>query len=309
MDNDNESATVKEGHKPKKYLLIGLVIVVIVFVAFLAIGFDLLGSQPPVTGEFPGKGSQTKQSCPYECCINEPYYENRICQGSNYQCINNRCVKTNCPYECCSEGEFSAKLCPSDYECQNNKCKTIDSDKDGLTDIEERESGSNPLVYDTDADGLNDYAEKQRGTNPNNRNSDNDRYDDNADRNPTSTDSANINIQLTKGEWNWDFLGILNALKGDFNIRIAVIKADVSIQNNGNDYTDYARFDVVFRLITSEVKRVTESLGRLNMGETQNKHYEYDLKLSDIPNTLINAVQQHSTQWDVQLQNIQYERF
>jgi hypothetical protein len=62
-------------------------------------------------------------------------------------------------------------------------------------------------------------------------------------------------------------------------------------------------------LINSEVKRVQESIGRLNVGETQNKHYEYELKLADVPNALINAVTQKSTQWDVQIQNVDYQTF
>ena len=59
----------------------------------------------------------------------------------------------------------------------------------------------------------------------------------------------------------------------------------------------------------NEVKRVSESIGQINIGETQNKHYEYELKLTDIPNTLIDAVKQGSNEWDVQVQNINYEKF
>lgn len=36
---------------------------------------------------------------------------------------------------------------------------TIDSDKDGLTDVEEAAAGTNPNVIDTDNDGLSDYEE------------------------------------------------------------------------------------------------------------------------------------------------------
>jgi hypothetical protein len=219
-------------------------------------------------------------------------------------------TKQSCPFECCSEGEFSAKSCPSDYECKNNKCVAIDSDKDGLSDIEERQLGTNPNLYDSDGDTLSDYQEvKVLGTNPLNVNTDGDRYNDNVDPNPTIKNSAIVNVQLTNKEWVWDIFGVLKILEGDLNIRIATIKADVSIQNIGNDYTEYVRFDIVFKLINSEVKRVQESIGRLNVGETQNKHYEYELKLADVPNALINAVTQKSTQWDVQIQNVDYQKF
>jgi hypothetical protein len=219
-------------------------------------------------------------------------------------------TKQSCPFECCSEGEFSAKSCPPDYECKNNKCIAIDSDKDGLSDIEERQLGTNPNLYDSDGDTLSDYQEvKVLGTNPLNVNTDGDRYNDNVDPNPTTKNSAIVNVQLTNKEWVWDIFGILKILEGDLNIRIATVKADVSIQNTGNDYTEYVRFDIVFKLINSEVKRVQESIGRLNVGETQNKHYEYELKLADVPNALINAVTQKSTQWDVQVQNVNYQKF
>lgn len=42
----------------------------------------------------------------------------------------------------------------------------VDSDADGLPDIDEIRFGSNPFVVDTDTDGANDLAEFQAGTNP-----------------------------------------------------------------------------------------------------------------------------------------------
>lgn len=256
----------------KKYIIIGIIVLIIM----VGLVSYLIGSQK--TTQITGGviGTNQKQSCPFECCV---------------------------------EREYSTKICLTDYDCQNNKCVAIDSDKDGLTDIQEKEFGSNPLIFDTDSDGLNDYAEKQKGTNPNNQNTDGDRYNDNTDPTPITKNSAIVNTQLTNKEWNWDILGILNVLNGDLNVKIATIKADISVQNIGNDYTEYVRFNIVFKLINSEVKRVPESIGRLSIGETQNKHYEYELKLEDIPNTLINAVNQKSTQWDVQIQNINYEKF
>jgi PhoPQ-activated pathogenicity-related protein len=44
--------------------------------------------------------------------------------------------------------------------------QTTDSDRDGLTDIEEAALGTNPNNPDTDGDGLKDMAETTRGTNP-----------------------------------------------------------------------------------------------------------------------------------------------
>lgn len=265
---------------PKNYLVVGLIIIIAIT------GGIFIGSK--ITGKSVADIDQ-----PNNPMSNQP--------------IKN---KQNCPFECCiGVLDYNDKVCNVNYECINNKCVAIDSDNDGLTDIEEKDFGSNPSIYDTDSDGLNDYAEKQRGTNPINMNTDGDRYNDNTDINPITKNSAVISIQIINQELNWDILGILKIFEGNLNIRIATLKADVSIRNNGDDYSEYTKFDIVFKIINNEVKRVPESISRLNVGEMQNKHYEYELKLADIPNTLIDAIQQKSNDWTVEIQNVNYERF
>ena len=55
----------------------------------------------------------------------------------------------------------------------------LDSDLDGLTDLEENESGTNINIVDTDGDGLSDYEEiKIYGTNPLLADTDGDGYSD-----------------------------------------------------------------------------------------------------------------------------------
>jgi len=55
----------------------------------------------------------------------------------------------------------------------------IDSDSDGLTDVEEQALGTNPNVIDTDNDGLSDYEEvKIYHTDPLNADTDGDGYSD-----------------------------------------------------------------------------------------------------------------------------------
>jgi len=292
---------------PKNYLIITVIVVV-------AIAGILIGQ---MTGKFveptPKQPGQTKQSCPFECCINEPDYESRVCQGSNYQCVNNKCVKTNCPYECCLEGEYSTKPCTTDYECQNNKCVAVDSDKDGLTDVEEKQFGSNPLIYDTDSDGLNDYQEKIKGTNPNNQNTDGDRYNDNSDLSPTVKNTAIVDTEIVKKEWNWEWLGILDLLENlkklnpDFTI--ATAKIDLKLCNNGNDYTSYVKFDNVFKIQGTEVMRVSERIDRLNENDCINKHYEYKFTAKQVPQTIWEVIQQKTTNWSYEVQNLVYEKF
>jgi len=59
---------------------------------------------------------------------------------------------------------------------------TLDSDKDGLTDVEERQLGTNSNGSDTDGDGLSDYQEvKIYKTNPLNPDTDGDTYTDGAE--------------------------------------------------------------------------------------------------------------------------------
>lgn len=82
----------------------------------------------------------------------------------------------------------------------------IDSDKDGLTDLEEKEIGTNPQLFDTDGDTLGDYKEHiELGTNPLKSNTDNDRYDDNEDADPLYVNSADIDIEFLSVEWNWKY--------------------------------------------------------------------------------------------------------
>lgn len=255
---------------PISYIIIGVIIVVAILGIF--VGSKLSGRHVEVD-----KSNQIKKYCPYECCINESNYENRVCQGN--------------------------------YYCDNNKCVTLDSDGDGLTDIEEREFGSNPNVVDTDSDGLNDYAEKQLGTDPNNQNTDSDRYNDVIDPDPTTKNSAIVDIQLTNKVWAWNFFGLLNILRLDLDANVATVKIDLSIENSGTDYTEYVNFDVVLILMNSEITRDSKSIGKLNKGKIQNIHYEYELKVSDIPDPLKKAITEKSKTWDIQIQNINYEEF
>ena len=42
----------------------------------------------------------------------------------------------------------------------------LDTDGDGLMDVEERQIGTDPMLADTDGDGLEDADERMRGTDP-----------------------------------------------------------------------------------------------------------------------------------------------
>ena len=56
----------------------------------------------------------------------------------------------------------SAEEAPDEYEYSD----VLDTDGDGLTDEEERQVGTDPLLADTDGDGLEDADERMRGSDP-----------------------------------------------------------------------------------------------------------------------------------------------
>lgn len=61
----------------------------------------------------------------------------------------------------------------------NTNAAPIDTDRDGLTDAQERELGTNPLVADTDSDGVSDYHEiVVYNSSPTNPDTDGDGYTD-----------------------------------------------------------------------------------------------------------------------------------
>lgn len=252
-----------------------------------------------------------------------PNYENRVCQGSNYQCVNNKCVKTNCPYECCSEGEYSAKLCLADYDCQNNKCAAIDSDKDGLTNIEEKQFGTNINLADSDGDTSSDYQEvRVLRTNPLNVNTDSDRYNDNVDTSPTTINSANIVVLKSNGKGERNYLNIIKdgaivavaasgltactagtmgacaavipsvaiALDPILNDVIYTSGVDITFNNEGNDYTSFINYDVVYSIETKQLQTISKSTGRLDPGMSITIPFFYNIKVKDI---------QYGSTWDL----------
>lgn len=70
------------------------------------------------------------------------------------------------------------KLSDSDEKLIGTDTTKADSDSDGLSDYDEVRLGTNPLVADKDTDGLNDFAEVQLSTNPNKADSDGDLLSD-----------------------------------------------------------------------------------------------------------------------------------
>ena len=240
------NVTAKPKDIPHKKILIGVGVFLIVAILFFAISKGSFNPNKSPVGYVPGVPAQTeKQECPFECCISN---------------------------------EYVVKDCEWGYECKTTKCVAIDTDGDGLTDVEEKGYGTNIRLADSDNDGLSDYQEiATYKTNPLNSNTDNDRYIDGNDPNPLIVNSAKIKITTIKNEgyWNEELKKDITPLIGCLAIYAAessfgevtgiianlcstvmagtsitsltskdISRRDIEIETNnvGNDYTSYVTF-------------------------------------------------------------------
>jgi len=104
---------------------------------------------------------------------------------------------------------------------------------------------------DSDGDGLSDIEEAKLGTDPFNKNTDGDRYDDKEDSEPLKTNSACIDIKLIEKNWDWDIvnIGLLIVTLGgkgllDTEMSMAEANTVVKVYNSGNDYSKYVNSSV-----------------------------------------------------------------
>lgn len=219
-----------------------------------------------------------------------------------------------CTFECCLSGEYQQKICQQDYECISNICKPIDSDKDGLSDIEEKQLGTNPQLFDTDGDTLSDYKEtKDMRTNPLKMNTDGDRYNDNLDNEPLQINSALINLQINSMNWNWKYGNIILAFIGGSlvnpDLTIAEPTTSISIKNVGDDYTDYVTYDIYFKVSNVLLATKNVQLARIDSNEENLQVYMNPITAGDVPDLLINAIMQQTTDWKIETGNLDYEKF
>ncbi len=92
-----------------------------------------------------------------------------------------------------AEAEYKKEYELGYKDCLNKKAQEKDSDGDGLSDLTEKQLGTNPNAKDTDGDGLSDAKEVELKTNPNSKDSDGDGLSDAKEvelkTNPNSKDS------------------------------------------------------------------------------------------------------------------------
>lgn len=234
---------------------------------------------------------------------------------------------------------YTAKLCSPDYSCIANSCAPIDTDKDGLTDIEEKKIGTNINLFDSDGDTLGDYQEtKIGGTNPLKMNTDDDRYNDNNDPNPIKKNSAVIYVTKSneKGEYNLANLlvigsvltgsGLVGCLTTVCTASPAVIVAavaavkdltiytsssDIVIQNTGDDYSSFVTFEVVYSIGNKTLERVPQSYGQISSNLKTTMKYSHDIKvidLGDILGEVFNLLLGKS-KINIEITDVQYEKF
>lgn len=224
-------------------------------------------------------------------------------------------VLGSCPYECCDDGGYGQKGCSRNYECAGNSCIEIDSDNDGLSDIREWELGTNSQLYDTDGDMLSDSEEVNVGTNPLSRNTDGDRYDDNEDSEPLVKNTAEIDVNVVDGNFNWDFvnIGLIAMTRGvaalNFDMVIANPSATIKIDNIGDDYTSYVQFDVVFVVQNEVVSREKVSHGSVSVGGSLTENYNQEITVGDVPDMILELIKSGEDSWEIRIENLEYERF
>jgi hypothetical protein len=181
---------------------------------------------------------------------------------------------------------------------------------------EERDTtiGSGLQDADTDKDGLSDKEEIMLGSDPLVSNTDGDRYVDGIDMDPTFYNVATIHATPynLKVETKTDDSIVFEALSGErymnpFTV-LYNLQVDIDVKNIGTDYTSFVKYDVVFTLNGEVVKRIPETLSRLDAGQTIAKHYGDDIRLADLPKNVAEQVaEERKAQFSVDVQNIVFE--
>ncbi len=169
----------EEGGGGKKFFLVGIIVVVIILAGGAYYAYSKFFAPP---AEVPEVNLNTQPQVNEN--VNVEVNEN---ENINFNENVNEDVTQECPTimpqgpNFCKDGkivtgDLDENGCSLPPKCVKTK-STLDSDKDGLTDAEEEEYGTDSFAPDSDGDGLYDREEiKVYNTNPLNPDTDNDGY-------------------------------------------------------------------------------------------------------------------------------------
>jgi hypothetical protein len=172
---------------------------------------------------------------------------------------------------------------------------------------------------DSDNDGLSDSRELSLGTDPNNTNTDGDRYKDGEEvklgKDPLKVNSANIKIYLLDKSWDWSSVIVntislvlkMGSLSSDTVIADTYVK--ILVKNEGDDYSEYVNYDLVYEVSGNELRSIPNSLGMIKEGEEKTLVYEEKILLKDVPKLLLNSISNWNAKWDIKVENLNYRRF
>jgi|GEM_PF-6229648 len=213
---------------------------------------------------------------------------------------------------------FSLSLNDSDSKKEANIASNpqyVDTDGDAVVDSYEKSIGTNPMAIDTDMDGLSDGEEIKRGSDPLNRNTDSDRYDDGVDGEPTIVNFADViinayNLQI---ETKTDSNVVFEVLAGTRHLNpytvLYGVKVDVDIKNVGTDYTSYVKYDLVFTMNGEQVRRIPESIEKLDAGAMVTEHYQDEIRFADLPEKVKEQLGEGtSIEFGAEIQNISFDK-
>lgn len=180
----------------------------------------------------------------------------------------------------------------SGFLFSDEKADTIDSDKDGLTDKEEEEIGTDPYNTDSDGDSISDSAEvKKWETDPLNSDTDGDGYTDDKEilsgTDPTEneneeTDSDEVEEELEYKQYRVE-IGFHKGTKVKGIISIAEDSIVISNEIDGLYYEKKINFIDVKSIEVLEWNPYMSSISADSSNEIEYTFYpsKYKLKLND----------------------------
>jgi hypothetical protein len=165
-----------------------------------------------------------------------------------------------------------------------------------------------------------DYASGTAGESDSNNgisvriNIDNDRYEDSEDRQPLIKNSARVKVMTSDIVIHEDYAAIASPEAGNESDVAADVTLKLVVKNEGDDYTKFVKFDVVFLVDDVVVKKVAKEIGRLDDGQSRTMEMNYQLKITDIPAPAVSKIldnldQGKSPMLTVNIKNLDYEKF